>query len=390
MKKALLIDPFSGASGDMLLACLVGLGVSCEELNRLLAAVPELAEVRLEERLVRRGLFQAVQLEMSFPQQHSHRHLRQVLEIIDRTGFSSRVKERAGQTFQRLAEAEARVHGTTVAEVHFHEVGALDAIVDLLGFFAALELLAVDLCYYTRLVFGSGSARCDHGEIPVPAPATVELLSGHEVMFSNRPGELITPTAAALIAAAFEPLTDGRHIRMDRVGYGAGSRITEGLPNVLRAILGQVVETPRQVAIITCTIDDMNPELYGFLMDRLFAKGALEVYYTPVMMKKNRPGLEITVIAEEDARDRICRFILAETTTLGLRVSREERIELPRRKLKVDTPFGAVEIKIGQLPDGREKISPEYESCRAAAETTGASLLEVFEAARLAWERQKP
>ncbi len=389
MSKALLIDPFSGASGDMLLAALVGLGVPREGLGRALAGVPALAQVKLEQHPVRRGMFEAVQIGMSFPEEHSHRHLKKILEIIDRTEFNSRVKEGASGTFRRLAEAEAKVHGSSIEEVHFHEVGALDAIVDILGFFAALEMLSIDRCYYTRLVFGSGTVRCAHGEIPVPVPATVELLTGHEVMFSSRAGEMITPTAAALIATAFEPLPADRHIRMDKVAYGAGSRDTEGLPNVLRAVLGEVVEAPRQVAIITCTIDDMNPELYGFVMDRLFAEGALEVYYSPVMMKKNRPGLEITVIAEEAERDSICRFILAETTTLGLRVSREERIELARRKARLDTPYGTVEVKIGRLPDGREKMNPEYESCRAAAESSGASLLEVFEAARLAWERKK-
>jgi uncharacterized protein (TIGR00299 family) protein len=389
MKKALLIDPFSGASGDMLLAALVGLGVSCDALGRALAGVPELAQVKLEKRQVRRGMFGAVQIGMSFPEEPSHRHLKKILEIIDRTEFDGRVKDSAGRTFQRLAEAEAKVHGSTIEDVHFHEVGAVDAIVDILGFYAALDLLNVGSCYYTRLVFGSGTVQCAHGQIPVPVPATVELLTGHEVAFSNREGELITPTGAALIATAFEPLPADRHIRMDKVAYGAGSRETEGLPNVLRAVLGEVVESPRQVAIITCTIDDMNPELYGFLMDKLFTQGALEVYYSSVMMKKNRPGLEVTVITELAVCDSICQFILAETTTLGLRLSREERIELDRRKVRLDTPYGKVELKIGRLPDGREKVSPEYESCRAAAESSGASLLEVFEAARLAWERGK-
>ncbi len=388
MKKVLLIDPFSGASGDMLLSALVSLGFPVEKLRDMLAAVPVLSNVKIEEKRIRRGLFEAVQLDLVLPREETHRSLGVILEIIETSDLPAGVKERVTRTFQRLAEAEAKVHGTSIEKVHFHEVGALDAIIDIFGFHSAVEHLNAESCYYTGLVLGSGSIQCAHGEIPIPAPATVELLTGHDVSFSERKGELITPTAAAVIATSFEPLPKDAFVRLEKVGYGAGTREGDGLPNVLRAILGSVAEAPRRVCIVTCTIDDMNPEVYGYLMEKLFDHGALEVYFNSVMMKKNRPGLEMTVITEEIDLDRISQFILSHTTTLGLRVNREERVELFRERIKVETPYGPVEVKVGRLPDGREKVSPEYESCRAAAEKTGASILDVFDAARIAWQKK--
>jgi uncharacterized protein (TIGR00299 family) protein len=330
-------------------------------------------------------MFEAVQLQMTLPHEHAHRSLSSIEEIIQPSGLSERVKTGSMETFRRLARAEAKVHGTSVEEVHFHEVGALDAIIDIVGFHIALEYLSPEKCYHRDIMLGSGSVTCEHGEVPVPAPATLELLAGRRVRFTDRREELVTPTAAALIASLFEPLPSDALFRLETIGYGAGTRDSGGMPNVLRAITGDVEVMPRRVCIITSTIDDMNPELYGYVMEKLFAIGALEVYFNSIMMKKNRPGLEITVITEEADVDRICQFVLSHTTTLGLRVNREERIELPRRRGEVNTPFGPVEVKVGHLPDGSEKISPEYESCRKAAEKFGVPLMNVFDAARIAW-----
>jgi uncharacterized protein (TIGR00299 family) protein len=385
MGKSLLIDPFSGASGDMLLSATVSLGVPFDRIWEPLSEMPVLAQVKIEEKRVKRGLFDAVQLEMTLPHEHAHRSLSSIEKIIESSGLTDSVKTHSLDTFRRLARAEAKVHGTGVEEVHFHEVGALDAIIDIIGFHIALEYLSPNKCYYRDIVLGSGSVTCEHGEIPVPAPATLELLAGHQVRFTDRREELVTPTGAALIASVFEPLPADALFRLETIGYGAGTRDSGGIPNVLRAIMGDVAAVPRRVCIITSTIDDMNPELYGYVMEKLFAIGALEVYFNSIMMKKNRPGLEITIITEEADVDRISQFVLSHTTTLGLRVNREERIELPRRRGEVDTPFGPVEVKIGRLPDGSEKISPEYESCRTAAEKFGVPLMNVFDAARIAW-----
>ncbi len=387
MSRALLIDPFSGASGDMLLSALIDLGVPLERIREALSGVPALSVVKVEQRQVKRGHFRAVQLVVSFPKEKEHRSLSTILEIIDGSNLQDRVKKRAATTFRRLAEVEAKVHGCGVEEVHFHEVGALDAILDILGFHAGLEYLSAEKCYYTNIVLGSGTTHCTHGEIPIPAPATLELLSGHRVIFSARKEELVTPTGAAIIASTFEPLAVNAHVRLDKVGYGAGTREGGSFPNVLRVMLGSVVEMPRHVCIITSTIDDMNPEVYGFVMEKLFSLGALEVYFNPIIMKKSRPGLEITVICEERDVDQISQYVLYHTTTLGLRVNREERIEIPRQTATVRTPYGPIEVKVGLLPDGRKKMSPEFESCRKAAERAGASILDVFDATRSAWEK---
>jgi len=386
MNKSLLIDPFSGASGDMLLSAMVSLGVPLERVLEPLLAMPVLSGVKIIEKKVRRGLFEAVQLEMILPHEHAHRSLSTIAGIIEDSGLPGPVKKNSTDTFTRLARAEAKVHGSSVEEVHFHEVGAVDAIIDIIGFHIALDYLSPRKCYCRTIALGSGSVTCEHGEIPVPAPATLELLSGHRVKFTDRDEELVTPTAAALIASRFEPLPPDILFRLEKIGYGAGTRDGAGMPNVLRAMAGDVASMPRRVCIITCTIDDMNPELYGYVMEKLFAIGALEVYFNAIMMKKNRPGLEITVICEEADVDRISRFVLTHTTTLGLRVNREERIELPRERSEVETPFGPVQVKVGRLPDGGEKVSPEYESCRAAAEKFGVPLMVVFDAARIAWK----
>jgi uncharacterized protein (DUF111 family) len=228
----------------------------------------------------------------------------------------------------------------------------------------------------------------EHGEIPVPAPATLGLLSGYRVKFSDRPEELATPTGAAIIASMFRNLPQDAVITPDRIGYGAGTREGKSVPNVLRAILGSLEHAAPQVCIITSTIDDMNPESYGYIMEKLFDHGALEVYYNPVMMKKNRPGLEITIITEEVDVHRLSDFLFSNSTTLGVRINREERIELPRRRSSVDTSYGAVEVKIAQRPGGIETVSPEYESCRAAADKANVSLLDIYEAARRAWHEK--
>ncbi|HEX5131055.1 MAG TPA: nickel pincer cofactor biosynthesis protein LarC [Candidatus Krumholzibacteria bacterium] len=391
MSRALVLDAFSGAAGDMLLAALIDAGASIETLRENVLSIPALARVSVDTETVRRGAFAAPHLTVKLPHEHAHRHLKHVVEIIDSApALSERARTRAKDAFARLAAAEARVHGTTVEKVHFHEVGALDAILDIVGFFACADALGIDAFHYTTLALGrGGSIHGDHGEMPVPAPATLELLAGHEVVYSERREELITPTAAAIIAAVFTPLPRGARVVQERVGYGAGTRESAGMPNVVRVSVARIVPLPRLVVIVRCTIDDMNPELYGDAMQRLFEAGALEVYYTPVMMKKNRPGVEVTVICEEHGLDRVSDFLLTNTTTLGLRVAREERVELERTSALVDTAHGPARVKVAVLPGGGERVSPEYESCREIAARTGLPLLEVFELVRQAWHARR-
>ena len=393
MKNTLLVDAFSGAAGDMLLAALIDAGAPVETLQSCAASIPALSNVRVGAESVRRGAFAAKKLAVTLPHEHAHRHLSDIVKIIDAApSLSARVCEQAKDTFSRLAAAEAKVHGTSIEKVHFHEVGALDAILDVVGFFVLAEALGIEHFRYTTLAIGSGgSVHGDHGEMPVPAPATLELLSGHRVTFTERREELMTPTAAAIIAAAFQPLAPDAGWVQDRVGYGAGTRETAGVPNVVRVAIGHVDEqagTMHDVSVIRCTVDNMNPELYGDLMQRLFDDGALEVYFTPVFMKKNRPGTEITVLCEHADVDRLGRLILTHSTTLGLRVSREGRVELPRRVETVETELGPARVKVATRPDGSETASPEYESCREIAKRTGLTVSAVFDAVRRAWQRR--
>jgi uncharacterized protein (TIGR00299 family) protein len=388
MTTCLVADAFSGAAGDMLLAALIDAGAPIDPLRDRLLSIPALAQARFDVETVQRGAFASKRLVVELPREHAHRGLADVVTIIDSArSLSDLTRSRARDAFTRLAVAEAKVHGTTVEKVHFHEVGALDAILDVVGFFAGAELLGVGAFHYTNLVLGRGGRiRGAHGDMPAPAPATLELLHGHRVAYSDREEELLTPTAAAILAGAFTPLPADARLIQGRVGYGAGTRESAGLPNVLRLWIGGLAAGPaREVAVIRCTIDNMNPELYGHVMQRAFEAGALEVYYTPVFMKKNRPGVEVTVIVETRDAQRMGGMLLADTTTLGLRVSREERVELERRVETIETALGPARVKVATLPDGTSRASPEYESCREIAARTGRSLLEVFDAVRRAW-----
>ncbi|MFQ5512468.1 MAG: nickel pincer cofactor biosynthesis protein LarC [Candidatus Krumholzibacteriia bacterium] len=387
MKKALLLDPFSGISGDMFLAALVDLGAPFDAVRDTLRAIPELSEVSVEKEAVTRGAIQATRINVSCPPERTHRSLADIERIIDGADLDPAVKRGAVRTFTTLARAEAKVHGVDIEQVHFHEVGALDAIVDIVGAHVTLHLLGTPSCLTTPLALGAGSTSSEHGEIPLPAPATVELLAGYPAAFSGRAGELVTPTGAAIVASTCEALDPHTVVTPERTGYGAGSREADGVPNVLRAILGTVEDRPRRVCIVTSTIDDMNPEMYGFVMERLFASGALEVYYNPIMMKKNRPGVEVTLISEEEDLPRLADVLFSTTTTLGVRIHREERLELVRRKETVETEFGAITVKVAVRPGGEQTVSPEYESCRKAAEKTGAGLMTVYEAARASWNQ---
>jgi len=386
MSRVLLIDPFSGASGDMLLSALIDAGADVARIREQVLSIKELSGVGIEVVDVKRGPFRASQLKVDLPHEHVHRGLSDVTRIIENAkNLSDGTRRRACATFRRLAVAEAKVHGMTVDDVHFHEVGALDAILDIVGFYVASELVGVTEFFYTRLVVGGGQAKSAHGVIPVPSPATLELLAGHAVSFSGRQEELLTPTAAAIIAESFRPIGPDRSITVGSMGYGAGTRESVDLPNILRATVGEIVEARTFVAVIRCTIDDMNPEIYGHAMASLFAEGALEVYFDSVMMKKNRPGIELTVLTEEDDAQRLGQWILANTSTLGLRLAREERIELERRVDNVNTELGTAQIKVGLLPDGSEKASPEFESCRKLAEASNLPIAKVYEIVKQAW-----
>jgi hypothetical protein len=388
MTKALVLDPFSGVSGDMFLAALVDLGVPFDAVRSAVLGVPEFAGVDVEVTRVARGVFEAVQLHVTCPQSTEHRSISDIRRIVQTSRFKETVKKRIARTFDALADAEAKVHGCSRDEVHFHEVGALDAMFDIFGAHVALDLLGDPACFVRPIVLGSGKTTCRHGEIPLPAPATLELLAGFKVKFTEREEELVTPTGAAIVSSRFEMLPADALVVPERVGYGAGTRQGKGLPNVLRAVLCTIEPRTAQVCIVTSTIDDMNPEVYGYVMEQLFSRGALDVYYNPVMMKKNRPGVEVTVTSEEKNVTHVVDFLMRETTTLGARIHREDRVELPRRSETVTTMWGPVVVKVAVRPGGMKTMSPEYESCRTLAEKNGIPLVKIYEAARKAWNEK--
>ncbi len=385
-------DCSAGISGDMTLGSLVSAGWPAEHL----AAVPGrlgLAGVRVEVGEARRGPLAAVRVEVVVDESaQPHRHLAQVEAILGRADLPAGVRDRASATFRRLAEAEAAVHGTTVEEIHFHEVGAADALVDVAGALLGVAELGLERVHASPPRLGQGRVGSAHGTIPVPSPATVRLLVGSPVEIGDEIGEMTTPTGAALLATMVGSWEAPPAFRLERVGTGAGARDVPGLPNVLRLLVGSAEAAGdageprrRRVAVLETALDDENPQFTAALLPRLLAAGALDAMLVPSTMKKGRPGTWLVVVADPHRATDLATLILAETTSLGVRVRVDERIELERRAAEVETPFGRVTLKIATLPDGGERAAPEFESVREVAGRAGRPLREVAEAAMSAW-----
>jgi len=312
-----------------------------------------------------------------------HRHLHHILELIGRSSIAPRAKTNAAAIFNRLAEAEANVHGVAIEKVHFHEVGAVDSIADIVGACVALDLLGVDEIRSSAINVGSGTVKTEHGVLPVPAPATALLLQGKPIYARGPQVELTTPTGAALLAtlaSSFGPLPA---LRIDHIGYGAGDRDFKEQPNVLRVLLGEATTAPEAtlVSVIEANIDDSSPQVLGYALDRLLESGALDASLSQLQMKKNRPGVLLRVIARPQDQERLAEIVLAETSTLGVRIYAAERRVQERRVVEVDTPFGKLRVKAST----NNSCAPEYEDCRAAAIRTGTPLQQVLAAAREAY-----
>jgi len=385
-------DCFAGISGDMTLGALVGAGwdrAALESLPRRLG----LDGVTVHVESARRGPFAATRVDVRVQEEKQpHRHLHHVAAILERAELHPAVRTRALAVFRRLAEAEAEVHGSTVEKVHFHEVGAADALVDVAGAIEGLHALGVERVYSSPPRLGGGEVDSQHGRIPVPAPATALLLKGAPVEMGPIPMELTTPTGAALLATLVESWEKPPAFRIAAIGAGAGARDPRELANVLRIVVGDVeaaAPARREVAVLETAIDDESPQYVAALVPRLLAAGALDAMVAPVTMKKGRPGLWLVVIAPPERADEIAHHLLRETTTLGVRVRHEERIEADRRFTEVATPHGAVTLKVARLPDGSERAVPEFESLRRTAEASGKPLREVAEAAIASWRKEQ-
>jgi len=386
-------DCFSGISGDMTLAALVSAGWPAAELESLPARLG-LTGVEVVVSEARRGPFAATRVEVRIEDPQPHRHLHHIRAILDAADLPAAARTRAHAAFRRLAEAEAEVHGSTVEKVHFHEVGAADALVDVAGAMLGLESLGIERVHATPPVLGRGSVQSGHGRIPVPAPAAVLLLRGAPVSLGDIEAELTTPTGAALLATVVERWEPPPPFTLERVGTGAGARDLEDQPNVLRVMIGSTTAAAaagglrrRRVAVLETALDDDNPQFVAALIPRLLEAGALDAMVVPSVMKKGRPGLWLVVIAGVADAGSLARQLLAETSSLGVRVREDDRYELERESAEVETAFGRVTLKVATLPDGARRAVPEFESVRAAAERAGRGMREVAEAAIGAWRR---
>ncbi|MGB4726175.1 MAG: nickel pincer cofactor biosynthesis protein LarC [Thermogutta sp.] len=381
-------DCFSGISGDMVLGALVDAGLKLEDLQHVVSTLG-IPNCRVNAQTVRKGGFRATQVVVEAPEEHHHRHLHHILEMVERADLTPRQKEWAEKVFVRLAEAEARVHGIPIEKVHFHEVGAADSIVDVVGSVVGLDLLGIREVYASPVPTGAGTVKIAHGEVAVPAPATAELLRGVPLLPCDVMMEMTTPTGAAILttfAKRFGPLPA---MQIEQIGYGAGSRDIPGRANVLRLFVGKSlvpqgampgVETDR-VWMVQTNWDDASGEVIGYVVEQLWKLDVLDVFVTPIQMKKNRPAVQLTILCPGHLIPQVEQVLFRETTTLGIRFWPVDRHILARRPHVVQTPYGPVQGKVSFLPDGEARFSPEFEACRKLAAEKNLPLRVVYEAA---------
>jgi hypothetical protein len=389
VSRIVYFDCASGASGDMLLGAVVDVGLPIERLREELVKLP-LSGYRIESRRVTRSGLAATKVDVvTEGPSPAHRHLSHILDLLQASSLEAAVKERAAGLFRRLAEAEAEVHGTPVEKVHFHEVGAVDSIVDVVGGVIALGWLGAARFVASPLNVGTGTVTMSHGTFPVPPPATAKLVAGVPV-YGEGEGEMLTPTGALLVtahAAEYGPLPA---MRIERTGHGAGARETKGRPNVLRLIVGEEAGAAAgdRVLVLETELDDAVPQLLGPLLDQLLAAGALDAFFTPVQMKKGRPGVLVTAIADPSRREALEELLFRETTTLGVRRQVWDRTILERETAAVETAYGPIRVKIGRRGGIVYNAWPEFDDCQRAAGEKGVAVKEVLAAALAAWRER--
>lgn len=378
-------DCFSGISGDMTLGALIHLGVPFDWLKTQLGRLP-LTGFDIKVHPVAPNGIQARRVDVIVTgDRQPHRRYQDIAETIAQSPFHEKVKTNSLAVFDRIAEAEAAIHGCEKQAVHFHEVGAVDALVDIVGACLALEYLGIDRIRVSPLPLGSGFVNCRHGVLPVPAPATLEILKNKPVYGGSQTHELVTPTGAALAAVLADDFGTMPPMKAERIGYGAGSHELENQPNLLRIVMGNPVvpvaeNAMEKLTVVEASVDDMNPEFFGYVMEMLFKDGALDVLWIPVYMKKNRPATLIQVLCPPDRKDMIFQRIFNETTSLGIRHYEVHRAALKRSMVTVDTEFGRLAAKKVIDPQGRVRIVPEYEECRKVAREHHLPLRDVYEA----------
>jgi uncharacterized protein (TIGR00299 family) protein len=383
--KAAYFDCFSGISGDMTLGALVDAGCPLGLLRDELKALEVPGWEISAEKVWKNGMA-ATHVSVRTEDTQTHRSLATILGVLEKSKLAAAVRERASAIFRRLGEAEAAVHDVPIEKIHFHEVGAVDAIVDIVGACIGFSALGLERFACSALNVGGGTAKMAHGLLPVPAPATARLLLGKPTYSNGVQKELVTPTGAAIVATLCQTFGPQPPMRMESIGYGAGTTDLEGQPNVLRIMVGESLEVSEaefdeEVRVIEANLDDLNPQVYGYFVERALAAGALDVFTTPIQMKKGRPGTLLTLLCKPDRAKQLMDLVFAETTTFGLRSYTAQRRVLPREWESVHTRFGEVRLKVARVNGKVLQVSPEYEDCRKLAEEKKVALREVMEEA---------
>ena len=378
--KILYYDCFSGISGDMNLAAMIDLGVPAEYLRQELARLFLKDYSILISEEIRNGI-KGIQVHIKTEaDSYEHRNLNNILQLIHKSGLNENVCSGAERMFRTLAEAEAKVHGTSPDTIHFHELGAVDSILDIVGAAICFDYLKPDRIISSAVELGSGFAEGEHGTLPVPAPATVEILKNIPVKKGAQPFEATTPTGAVILACNVNEFTDNLSFRIQKTAYGIGNR-QSAIPNLLRVLLGETLARPDQGhhSLIECNIDDMNPELIDYIMDKLFAEGADDVFITPIIMKKTRNASQLSVLCSNEKKEKLISLILNETSTFGLRTHSVEKTSLPREFISADTRYGKVTLKKAILPNGGSKFKPEYDEIAAIAKKHNKPIREIYQ-----------
>jgi uncharacterized protein (TIGR00299 family) protein len=383
--KTLFLDTFSGISGDMFLGAMLDLGLSEQKLRGELAKI-QLPKHKISVRRIEKQEISATKFDVDVPKsEHDHRHLTEILQLIEQSSLSATVKKRAANMFRRLGEAEAKIHNVPLEKIYFHEVGAVDSIIDIVGAAIAIEELGIETVHAAPPPLGSGFVETAHGRFPVPAPATLELLKNFPVAESDEKKELVTPTGALILTEFCQTFGPMPAMRVEKIGYGAGTIDLDRRPNLLRAVLGEKIAVSTAetdtISVIETNIDDMNPEIFSDVVEKCLDSGALDVFFTPIFAKKNRPATQLTVLCERGDAEKFAELLLRHTTTFGVRISQAKRRKLEREIVKVSTKFGEIDMKIGRLNGTICNVTPEFSSCQAAAAAHGVPVKDVYRAA---------
>ena len=391
--KLAYFDCFSGISGDMTLGALVDAGCNLDHLRAELRALQVQGWELSAEKVWKNGMA-ATYVQVKTEDQQKHRSLSAILEILKNSQLAEEVRDRATAIFQKLGQAEARVHDLPLEKIHFHEVGAVDAIVDVVGACIGFHALGVNRFACSPLNVGGGTVKMAHGTLPVPAPATANLLQGKPTYSNGVQRELVTPTGAAIVATLCDSFGAQPPMSVSAIGYGAGTADLEGQPNVLRLMIGEAAEKvvpgfDQEIAVIEANLDDMNPQIYGYFLEKALAAGALDVFTAPVQMKKNRPGTLLTVLCQPADASALMELIFAETTTFGVRSYRAQRRTLPRESVKVSTSYGDVRVKLSRVNGRILHVAPEYDDCRKLAVEKNVPLQQVINEALRSYQGAK-